>query len=95
VKRLTLRLHLSESSDGGRVRCPVPKTPQKDLQMKLIIEKTNNCYYAYTEDQHHHDTVEPGRSAESVRMKQSWLEESCDLADMPEGSYIVFDIKES
>jgi hypothetical protein len=79
-------------SNGDRVRCPVPKTPQKETAMKLIIEKTDGQYYAYVEDQHHHDTVEPGRSAENVRMKQSWLDESCDLADMPDNSYIVFNI---
>lgn len=62
--------------------------------MKLIIEKTEGSYYAYIEDQHQHDTVEPGRSADNVRMKQSWLSESCNLADLPDNSYIVFDIKQ-
>lgn len=58
----------------------------------LIVQKIDDEYFVYREDENHFNDVEKSRKKDSRRLKQSWLDESCDLSDMPDNSYIVFNI---
>jgi hypothetical protein len=60
----------------------------------LVIQRIDNSFYAYREDEDHFCNVELFRKKDSTRLKQHILDDECDLSALPENSYIVFEIKE-
>lgn len=62
--------------------------------MKLIIERLNDQFYAFTEDEDHHRIVESGRSKEAVKLPPEVLEEECNLdLVLSNDSYIILELK--
>lgn len=58
----------------------------------LIVQKIDGEYFVYREDENHFNDVEKSRKKDSRRLKQSILDEECNLDCLPSNSYIVFEI---
>lgn len=62
--------------------------------MYVIIEKSRGRLYSYRESQPHFDAAEPQRK-HLKRLPQKVLDNECDLADLPDESYVVFKMHQS
>lgn len=60
--------------------------------MKLVIKKESGYIYACRESNKHYKVVEPQRS-HLKRLDPNVLDYECDLGQLQDNSYIVFDIK--
>lgn len=60
--------------------------------MYLIIEKYRGDTFAYFEDRVHFHQIQPQRGG-LRRLNASCLDDECDLASMPNNSYMVVAVK--
>lgn len=60
--------------------------------MHLVIEKNDGRLYAYREDATQFKAMEKTYRNSLQKLQPQTLDDECDLSDMPNNSYIVFNV---